>query len=146
MIEKTFHNVISGVTRPFTSRSKATEGPSETTPADPQETFTPTQTQAPVESERKSPLEAAKRAAITGTGLTLMGVPAPISAGVAAVQFAHEAAPETSAKVLKNTAAVATITAAGVVVTANALAGPIAEIGGQFIRHGLGHDVAGLTD
>ncbi|MGE0495088.1 MAG: hypothetical protein AB7S38_38125 [Vulcanimicrobiota bacterium] len=142
MIEKTFHNLVAGVTRPFTARSQ----PAETAPADPQESFTPSPLSEPPAENRMSPLEAAKRAAITGTGLTLIGVPAPISAGVAVVQFAHEAAPETSAKVLKNTAAVAAITAAGVVAGANALAGPIAEVGGQFIRHGLGHDVAGLTD
>lgn len=85
-------------------------------------------------------LTAAKKAAITGAGLSLTGVPVPISATIAGVQLASELAPETTKNVLTNTAVATTAVAGGVVLVANSLTGPITALCNSTIEHGMGHD------
>ncbi|MBS2040444.1 hypothetical protein JST97_35985 [bacterium] len=81
-------------------------------------------------------LEVSRKSLVIGAGLTLVGVPLPVSAGVAAVHFVSEAAPETTAKVLSNTALIAT----GTVALAATLAAPVAALAGTVVQHAMGHD------
>ena len=80
-------------------------------------------------------LEVGRKSLIIGAGLTLAGVPLPVSAGVAAVHLVSEAAPETTAKILTSTAAVA----AGTVALTASLAAPVADVAGTMVRHAMGH-------
>lgn len=106
-------------------------------PAAPGDGFTPSESK-PAE---KPPtlLEVTSKSLVIGAGLTLMGVPAPISATIAVGHLVTQAAPETTGKLLSNTATVVAVATAGVMTLGGALAAPIAEVGGQFVRHGMGH-------
>jgi hypothetical protein len=81
-------------------------------------------------------LEVGRKSLVIGAGLTLAGVPLPVSAGVAAVHFVSEAAPETTGKVLSGTAFAAT----SVVALAATVASPVAEVAGTFVQNAMGHD------
>lgn len=81
-------------------------------------------------------LEVSRKSLIIGAGLTLAGVPLPVSAGVAAVHFVSEAAPETTTRFLSGTAAIAT----GTVALVATLAAPVAEVAGSVVHHAMGHD------
>lgn len=86
--------------------------------------------------EGDSLLEVSRKSLVIGAGLTLVGVPLPVSAGVAAVHFVSEAAPETTTKMLSGTAVVA----AGTVALAASLAAPVAALAGSVVQHAMGHD------
>ncbi|MFN8611789.1 MAG: hypothetical protein U0931_29865 [Vulcanimicrobiota bacterium] len=86
--------------------------------------------------ESDSLLEVSRKSLVIGAGLTLAGVPLPVSAGVAAVHFVSEAAPETTTKILSNAAVVAT----GTVALAATLAAPVAVVAGTVVQHAMGHD------
>jgi len=81
-------------------------------------------------------LEVSRKSLVIGAGLTLAGVPLPVSAGVAAVHFVSEAAPETTSKVLKNTAVVV----GGAAALVATVAAPIAGVAGSVVQHAMGHD------
>lgn len=86
--------------------------------------------------EGDSLLEVSRKSLVIGAGLTLVGVPLPVSAGVAAVHFVSEAAPETTTKILGGTALVA----AGTVALVASLAAPVAAVAGSVVQHAMGHD------
>ncbi|MBN9420095.1 hypothetical protein ABS71_00065 [bacterium SCN 62-11] len=104
--------------------------------AEPGETFTPSESKP---SAVQHLLDVSSKSLVIGAGLTLMGVPAPISATIAVGHLVTQAAPETTGKILSNTATVVGVATAGVLTLGGALAAPVAELGGQFVRHGVGH-------
>ena len=128
---------VIGLGSPKTPTTK-TESKESTGPVDGFQGTLPSEPAAPGTGEKL--LTAAKRASITGAGLTLAGVPLPLAAGVAGAQFVSEAAPETTEKVLKNAAVGTAAVAGGVVLVANSVTGPIAALGGEVVRNGVGHD------
>ncbi len=119
-----------------TATAKPGAPPKAEQPADHGDGFTPSDTKAP-----SSPglMEVTSKSLVLGAGLTLMGVPAPISATIAVGHLVTQAAPETTGKILSNSATVFAVATAGVITLSGALAGPVAELGGQFVRHGMGH-------
>ena len=108
--------------------------PVQSEPADPKDGFTPSGATAP------NLLEVSSKSLVIGAGLTLMGVPVPISATIAVGHLVTQAAPETTGKILSNSATLLAVTTAGIMTLGGALAAPVAELGGQFVRHGVGHD------
>jgi len=112
----------------------------ETPAVDPSDGFTPS-------GAAPNLLEVTGKSLVIGAGLTLMGVPAPISATIAVGHLITQASPETTGKILSNTATVLAVTTAGVMTLGGALAAPVAELGGQFVRHGVGHNfLPGFSD
>ena len=112
----------------------------EPTVTEPTDGFTPGQAAEPTKpSVVQHLLDVSSKSLVIGAGLTLMGVPAPISATIAVGHLVTHAAPETTGKILSNSATVAAVAAAGVLTLGGALAAPIADLGGQFVRHGVGH-------
>jgi len=108
--------------------------------ADPADGFTPSPAAEPSKpSTVQHLLDVSGKSLVIGAGLTLMGVPAPISATIAVGHLVTQAAPETTGKILSNSATVVAVATAGVLTLGGALAAPIAELGGQFVRHGVGH-------
>lgn len=92
-------------------------------------------------------MDVSSKSLVLGAGLTLMGVPAPISATIAVGHLVTQAAPETTGKILSNSATVVAVAAAGALTLGGALAAPIADLGGQFVRHGVGHGfLPGFSD
>lgn len=104
--------------------------------ADPRDGFTPSESSPPAQPTF---LEVTSKSLVLGAGLTLMGVPAPISATIAVGHLVTQAAPETTGQLLSNSATVLAVATAGVITLGGALAAPVAELGGQFVRHGMGH-------
>lgn len=104
--------------------------------AEPTDGFTPSEAKP---STAQHLLDVTGKSLVIGAGLTLMGVPAPISATIAVGHLVTQAAPETTGKILSNTAAVVGVATAGVLTLGGAIAAPVAELGGQFVRHGVGH-------
>lgn len=114
---------------------------------DPSDGFTPSQGEPPATSATSSFMQVTSKSLVIGAGLTLMGVPAPISATIAVGHLVSQAAPETTGKLLSNSATVMAVASAGVIALGGALAAPIAELGGQFVRHGVGHNfLPGFSD